>query len=180
MEEEKKSYWEFVEGIIGREIRADNEKSLRRLSNEDLAAIRERYLEGYYRFGESVKSNVKLITNRDPESEAISSFSPAEIGSLLPRFASAPIPYSCPREKRGEMRPLFHGKFNRSADEFGGDSPFHWITSPNNRRLSLLKRYLIYAHRIVLPDPLFYINEAANPLFSDPSRTRAALPNYLD
>src|SRR5262249_27419988 len=43
------------------------------------------------------------------------------------------------------------------ATVFGGDESYPWESADDSHRIDRLKRYLLYAHRIVLPDPLWYI-----------------------
>jgi len=61
-----------------------------------------------------------------------------------------------PRELPGEFRPFLHGiHHDNYLEELGGDSgsDFELVTG---QRLQNIKRILLYAHRCVIPDPLFY------------------------
>src|SRR5262249_28034825 len=69
-----------------------------------------------------------------------------------------PTPYDVTSPVRGEFRPLIHGRLNAAARVFGGNASSVW--AHDNSPLTALdgiKHHLLYAHSLVLPDPLFYV-----------------------
>jgi hypothetical protein len=138
------------------------------MSLQDLYDFREKYHEGYNKF------RGYLLKVRDLDAPAID----------INKLKSAPSPYQRASMREGEFAPILHGRIHDTAYLFGGDEGHPWESPHNLARVGRLKQYLLYAHRIILPDPIWYICQYF--AFKDRkddeyvARSRAALTNYLD
>lgn len=162
------NYYDYVQALLGTSIENLNEELVRRMSRSQLAKFREDYLKNYYELR-------NCYQRRRPHDESAS-------GHLVVKaFRDAPTPYDRGVRKPGEFRPLIHGVVHNSAEMFGGNGLSSWESAGQADRLRVLKRYLLYSHRVILPDPLFYMNQFLNSsdeaLFN---RSRLALGTFLD
>jgi hypothetical protein len=128
------NYIEFVENLIGSDLELDNAKRLNSLKNNELEGIRESYHQSFHFF---LQNGGNSFLNEG--------------------YLSAPAPYSFKSKSSGEYSPLIHGKFDSQADILGGDSLYPWLNESIECKLIHIKVMLNYCHRLVIPDPLFYI-----------------------
>jgi hypothetical protein len=138
------NYIDYVQGLVGCELRPDNASTVEGMSRAELADMRERNLQAGM---ESFTARVGFTRQGRGLTE------------ILPVWVGAPTPYERVTGVRGEFRPLLHGRIHTAADVFGGDAGYVFSEGGAEARVAALKRYLLYAHRIVLPDPLFYVNQ---------------------
>jgi hypothetical protein len=161
------TYIEFIEYLLKFDIDANARKRLLELPGKELARIREDYHVAHHQFGASI---LRLHANE------------------IHTYAAAPTPYERVENNKSEFRPILHGRIGAAAHIFGGDAGHPWESADDAPRLNGLKRYLIYAHKLVLPDPLFYIMQFVpstqqyargeeESLFV--AKSRIALANYL-
>lgn len=165
------NYVDYVEDLIGHPLVADNAATIGRMSRRQLGDVREKNLAaGWTVYEEHLSSG----TPGDSEGE------PAGLDAMLDVWRNAPTPYERVAGVRGEFRPILHGRIHRAARVFGGDRGLAFREGDPEARLAALKRYLLYAHRIVLPDPLFYVNQY---FVSEPDlfeKSRSSLIGFLD
>jgi hypothetical protein len=99
-----------------------------------------------------------------------------------PNSPEPPRPYDIASPALGEFRPLIHGRLNAAALVFGGDTASVWASeNASQTALDGIKHHLLYAHSLVLPDPLFYIlqfTDNEENIFFEKSRN--CLANFLD
>ena len=138
------SYFDYVQDLVGHELRPDNARTIEGMSRADLANMRERNLQAGL---EAFTAQVGFT--RDGRG----------LTEILQLWNAAPTPYERASGVPGEFRPLLHGRIHKAADVFGGDAGYVFGEGGTGARVTALKRYLLYAHRIVLPDPLFYVNQ---------------------
>jgi hypothetical protein len=153
------NYFDYLQGLLGFAIRHDNQPVIERLPLSQLNAFRERYHEDW---------------------QAFHSFTTRE--TSLSRLLLAPAPYRLKRPVAGEFRPLLHGQLHRSAYAFGGDESHPWEHGDSSERVIGLKRFLLYSHRLVLADPLWYINQyfGGETDTQYTAKSRLALARFLD
>lgn len=135
------TYIEYLEYLLGEQIDDHISASVRSLSVQRLARFREDYHIAHEQF----RSFVLATTEGGAEQQ------------ILSELKNAPRPYNLADGVAGECRPVLHGRITRSALTFGGDEGHPWESADDSERLDKIKRYLLYAHRIVLPDPIWYI-----------------------
>lgn len=138
------NYVDYVESLVGCELKPDNSAAIDAMSRSELADLREKNLHAGV---DSFVDRVGIAPHR------------RDLLEVLTTWQGAPTPYERAPGERGEFRPLLHGLVHEAADVFGGDSSYVFRDGDSTARIGALKRYLLYAHRIVLPDPLFYVNQ---------------------
>jgi hypothetical protein len=156
------NFLSFVERLAGLAVDSSIRERVMQLPAKDLVEIRLQYLELFTAFRNWIGQ-----TERE--------------GTFPGVYLDAPRPYVTPSEHAGEFRPFIHGRLNNVAERFGGDSGLVWtsIDSPEVA-LSGLKQHLLYAHRLVLPDPLFYILQSADRVDdTNFEQSRQGLANFL-
>jgi hypothetical protein len=157
---ENLNYFDYVEELLGEEISKDNHKLIGSLSVSQLNQLREDHHLAFETF-EQYKDK-----NKD-----------------LRQLLLAPSPHWRKQAIPGQFRPLLHGKFSSIAYDFGGDEGHPW-QERNSKRLLGLKRILMYAHSVVLADPLWYINQFLGRDREEDdayvAQTRITLINYFD
>jgi len=162
------NYYEHVEYLLGQRIKKDNRRLIEEMPLQNLYDLREKYHEGYKSFNEYM-SRIRLIDH---------------LATDINKLKNAPSPYQRASTHEGEFAPILHGKIHDSAYLFGGDQFHPWESPGNPARVARLKQYLLYAHRVILPDPLWYLCQffAFRDYKNDEyvTRSRIALTNYLD
>jgi hypothetical protein len=160
------NYVDYVQDLVGFELSPDNAKAVAGRSRSELAEMRERNLRiGLDAFTARVGTDLQK----------------RGIDEVLPLWEGAPTPYERVPGVRGEYRPLLHGRIHQAADVFGGDAGYVFGEGDPEVRIAALKRYLLYAHRIVLADPLFYVNQYFGSDLDDlREQGRRALAGFLD
>jgi hypothetical protein len=153
------NYVDYLENLLGRRIRENNATLIASLSIRQLNEIRERHHDAWRQFSQ--------FTHRHAD---------------LPTLFHAPLPYRRKKAVLGEFRPILHGQIHDSAYRFGGDESHPWERAGNEERLAGLKRLLLYSHRVVLADPLWYVNQWLGREIDDEysTRSRAGLTHLLD
>jgi hypothetical protein len=135
------TYIDYVEYLLGERIDENTPTKVRQLSVSRLAEFRE----GYHVARQQFKSHVDA------------SITQGNTKQVLEGLITAPMPYESVEGEHYEFRPILHGRITDAAETFGGDEGHPWESEDDSKRLDRLKRYLLYAHRIVLPDPIWYI-----------------------
>jgi hypothetical protein len=160
------NYIDYVQALIGCDLRSDNASTVEGMSRSELADMREQNLH----------AGMDAFT-----AQVGFSGQGRELAEILPLWEGAPTPYERVTGVRGEFRPLLHGRIHTAAAVFGGNAGYVFREGGSDARVAALKRYLLYAHRVVLPDPLFYVNQYFGADFDDlRERSRRALIGFLD
>jgi len=166
------TYIEYLEYLLKMPIDSGIREDVRKLPVRSLARFREDYHVAWAQFRAHVLEAGKLPAG--PE--------------VFEYLAAAPRPYDGLDSEEYQFRPILHGRYTAAA-VFGGDESHPWESSDDGRRIDRLKRYLLYAHRIVLPDPVWYIMQYLSPESQYVAgqeedgqfvaKSRAALSNFL-
>jgi len=152
-----------LEGDVARQV---DEAPIERLQD-----FRERYLDLVKVFeGQTGLSNIEY-----DDKEMLASLGDSLAGRV----------FACPDSKPGEFRPLFHGRILETGKTMlGGDSGSDFDELNLEARLRRVKGLLLYAHSIVVPDSLFFINqffhrEGGDRISTYFEQSRRQLRNYL-
>ncbi len=142
------NYYSFIENITGHRLIESNEKWMVKINNKELVNIRERYHEN------TVNKFITYLSKIQNSRSKVNSENYSDCLSL-------PKAYDYPTSLTYEHCPLMHGILHRDAVIFGGDGSdafnINEQINDNAKRINRLKFYLLYSHKIILPDPMFYL-----------------------
>jgi hypothetical protein len=153
------NYVEFIENM-GFRLTGDVGRQVELASPSTLIDFRERYLDLQTALDVQMDNRLANELSRNGESQ---------VGRV----------FDCPDAEPHEFRPMFHGRLMESPGILGGDSGSAFETLDIDKRLRRIKTLLLYAHALVVPDSLFYVNQwfsAEGPYFEE---GRHRLKNYL-
>lgn len=160
-----KNQIELVESLLNRKLHASNKTMVSKFSLRDLATFQASYHDSLREFDKFIDQNTTSLLNSK---------------CALSLLINAPTPCQRMPQVYGEFRPILLRQVHKNAAPFDDSSSFENIS--NAFRIDIMKRNLLYSHKVVIPDALFWVNQ----FFGDEKETewtkrgRLRLTGYLD